>query len=354
MTPTLDTTQPVPGPRNGRGVGSIDTVRARFLFLLGFVFLLLVAGLVHRGTQKQVSQAELEILYAGLLGLWPVFVAEAVWGVLRRDRAKPLRPVLLRALLVIVMPPWRMAQACPRTGLVWLPRIGWAEPSKELYKRVDRAFSGPMLLFAFLILPVLGFEYVRAEQVKSDPALALALHICIAVIWVAFATEFILEGSIHPKTLTFLKERWLDAAIVILPMLEFILTKWVDAAPLARLLRLGRALSPEQMARMQQLYRLRGLMMKAWQAFLLLGGMGRLVGNRTEKRLKMIDEQIAALEEQIAELRKEAAELRATLPPPPISDDQNQPPDTGGRDSASAVGADTALSVTDSNRPSGP
>ena len=254
-----------------------DTVRARFMFLLAFVFLLLIAGLVHRGTQKQVTQQELNIIYAGVLALWPVFVVEAVWGVVRRDRAKPLRPVLLRAFLVVLMPPWRMGQACPRTGLVWLPRIGWAQPGKELYKRVDRGFSGPMLLFAFLILPVLGFEYVRAEQVKNSPALALALHIGIAVIWVAFATEFILEGSVHPNFVKFIKERWLDAAIVILPMLEFILTKWVDAAPLARLLRLGRALSPEQLARMQQMYRLQGLMTKAWQAFLLLGGMGRLV-----------------------------------------------------------------------------
>ena len=93
-------------------------------------------------------------------------------------------------------------------------------------------------------------------------------------------------------------------------------------------------------------------MTKAWQAFLLLGGMGRLVGNRAEKRLKMIDEQIAVLEEQIAELRKEAGEVRATLPPPP--DSQNQPPTATGRDATSAVGADTALSVTDSSRPSGP
>ena len=329
-----------------------DTVRAGFLFLLGFAFLLLVAGLIHRGQEKQVTQRELNVIYAGLLALWPVFVVEAAWGVVRRDRTKRVRPVLLRAMLACVMPPWRMGQACPRTGLVWLPRVGWAAPGNALFKRVDKAFSGPMLLFAFLILPVLGFEYLRAERVKNDPLLALALHIGIGVIWVAFATEFILEGSIHPKPLRFVKERWLDAAIVILPMLEFILTKWVDAAPLARLLRLGRALSPEQIGRMQQLYRLRGLMTKAWQAFLLLGGMGRLVGNRAEKRLKMIDEQIAVLEEQIAELRKEAGEVRATLPPPP--DSPNQPPTATGRDATSAVGADTALSVTDSSRPSGP
>ncbi len=36
-----------------------------------------------------------------------------------------------------------------------------------------------------------------------------------------------------------MKERWIDVAIVVIPMLEFV-TKWMDLAPLARLLRLGR------------------------------------------------------------------------------------------------------------------
>jgi hypothetical protein len=170
-----------------------------------------------------------------------------------------------------------------------------------------------MLLFAFLILPILGFEYVQSEQVREIPLLVLALDISIAVVWVAFATEFVFKASVHPKPLTFAKERWLDVAIVVIPTLEFILTKWVDAAPIARLLRLGRALSPEQVARMQRLYRLQGLATKAWHAILLLEGVSRLLGFTPEKRLAQLEEKIADLEEQLKEAREEADEVREQI-----------------------------------------
>jgi voltage-gated potassium channel len=290
-----------------------DTLRARFMFVLAFAYLLLVAGLVHRAISKSVTQWELDVMYVGLVALWPIFAAEAVWGVVRRDRSKRRRPVLMRAALVMLMPPWRMALADPRTGLIWVPRIGWQPPGKELFKRLEKAFGAPMLVFAFLILPLLALEYFRGEVVRDTPGLTLALDVGIAVIWVAFATEFVLKASAHPRPLRFAQERWLDVAIVVLPMLELVLTKWVDAAPLARLLRAGRALSPEQLTRMQRIYRLQGLATKAWHAVLLLEGVGRLLGNTPEKRLGKVEDQIADLEEQLKEARQEADELRVQI-----------------------------------------
>ena len=47
------------------------TLGARLMFVLAFAYLLLVAGLVHRATSKTVSQLELDVMYAGLLALWP-------------------------------------------------------------------------------------------------------------------------------------------------------------------------------------------------------------------------------------------------------------------------------------------
>lgn len=299
------------GPRRQPTTG--ETWHAWIMFWLGFLFLLVFAGLIHRAQEKEVSEIELRILRICVETLWPIIALEVVIGVLRRDRSRPRGPVLRQALLVLLLPPYRMGMTDPRTGMIWLPRLGWQMRGKELYKRLDRAFSGPMLIFAFLILPVLGMEYIQAEQVRTHPYLALALHVSIAVIWVAFALELILDTSVSPKPMAHLRDRWLDVAIVVLPMLEFILTRWVDAAPLARLLRLGRALSPEQISRMHQLYRLRGLIGKAWQAFMLLGGLGRLIGERPEKKLKRIEEQIASLEEEIVELRQQADELKQTL-----------------------------------------
>lgn len=305
--------EPGPPPEPTRA----ETLLARVMFAFAVVDLLLMAGLIHRAREPQVSDFELEVLSIGLGTLWPIFAGEAVVGLFRRSPGRPLGPVLWRAVLVLVFPPYRMASADPRTGLVWLPRLGWQTPGKDLYNRIDRAFGGPMILVALLILPVLGLEYFRAEQVKDDPRLALALHIGAAVIWVAFATEFVLESSVHPKPLRFLKERWLDLAIVLLPALEVILTRVVDAAPLARLLRLGRALSPEQLTAVNKAYRLRGVVMKAWQAFLLIGGVNRVLGNADAVRLRAVEAEIVELEERLADLRKEAEVLRGKAEPDP-------------------------------------
>ncbi len=330
-----------------------DTLRARIMFWLAFIYLLLVAGLIHRSTSTNVTDLELHVLYIGLLAMWPLFVAEGVWGVFRRDRSKPTRPVVLRAVLSAVMPPWRMAEADPRTGLVWLPRLGWQEPGKVLFKRLEKAFSGPMLLFAFLILPVLLLEYLQAERVKSDAVLSLALDLGIAFIWVAFATEFILKASTHPKPFQFAKERWLDVAIVVLPMLEFFLTKWADAAPLARLLRTGRAFSPEQIARMQRLYRLQGLARKAWHALLLIEGLARLLGQTPQKRLVKLERRIAEVEEELSELRHEADSIRSqmtTSKAEVTTNDQNQPRvESGG-----GTGEPSGEMLTANSRPSVP
>ncbi|MBX9628716.1 MAG: hypothetical protein K2X82_33290 [Gemmataceae bacterium] len=320
VLPVAVVAEPGPPPDPTRA----ETLLARVMFALAALDLLLTAGLVHRAREPGVTALELEVLSIGLGALWPVFAAEAAVGLVRRGPGRPLRPGVLRAVLVLLFPPFRMGSVDPRTGLVWLPRLGWERPGKDLYNRIDRAFGGPMILVALLILPVLGIEYLQAERVKNDPDLALALHIGAAVIWVAFATEFVLESSVHPKPLTFLKQRWLDLAIVVLPALEVILTRVVDAAPLARLLRLGRALSPEQLTAVNRAYRLRGLMMKGWQAFLLVGGVNRFLGNAGAARLRAVEAEIAELEDRLAELRKEAEGLRAkagvpdTPPPGPL------------------------------------
>ena len=293
------------------------------MFWLAVAYLLLIAGAIHRAVTPSVAEGELWAMYGGLIGLWPVFAVEAIAGVFRKGPHRRRSSLIGRAILICLLPPYRMARTHPVTGLMWLPRLGWIAPGKESFDRIDRGFGTPMLFVALLILPILGFEYMRADLVKENAGLSLAVDIGIAVIWVAFAVEFILESSAAPKTGQYLKEKWLDVAIVVLPMLEFVLTRLVDASPLARLFRLGRALSPEQLTRMQRLYRLRGLVAKAWAAFLLLGGMSRLFGQSPAKRLKLVEEQIAGLETELAELRKEAAELRAKLPPepPPPADD---------------------------------
>ena len=287
---------------------------APVMFWLALLDLLLVAGLIHRSSQPEATGFELRIIASGLALLWPIFAVESLVGFLRRAEPVTTVKALTRVALVWVFPAARLGWIHPATNQIWLPRAGWLSPGKNMLKRLDKLFGVPMLLFAFLILPVLAAEYLANDSARATvPGFALAVDVGVAIIWVAFAFEFILKASASPHTLKYFKERWLDAAIVVLPTLEVIFTRVVDAAPIARLLRLGRAMAPDQIAKMGKVYRLRGLMMKGWHAILLLEGVARITGNTPAKRLRKIDEEIADLEEVLAELRREADELRQTV-----------------------------------------
>lgn len=287
---------------------------ARLMFWLAFASLLLIAGVVHRAIHELATQVEVDVMSYGLFVLWPVIAIEAWITFFIRDRViRPLTPSLVRATFITLVPPMRMGMPCPFTGRLWIPTWGWCDRGRALEDRLDKAFHKPMLVFALLILPVLVFEFVRAEEVKTNPNLALALHISVAVIWVAFATEFVIKVSAVRHPFRYSRERWLDLAIVTLPMLEFLLSSFADLAPLARLLRLSRAAAPEQLARMGQMYRLRGLLIKGWKAVLVLRVVARLSGDSAEKQLQKLESEIAEAEEALNILKSQAAELRKKI-----------------------------------------
>ena len=281
---------------------------AATMFWLAFAYLLTVAGVIHRAHQTDISNLEEWVLAVSLMVLWPLFLAEAIYGACRRHESQSRGRVVRRAILVSLFPPLRMGLRHPMSGLVWLPRLGWRVPGKDLLATLDHAFRGPMLAFAFLILPVLGFEYVASERANANSWFLLALHISIAAIWVAFAVEFILKFSVAPRPVLYVKEKWVDLAIVVLPALEFALTYWANSALLARLLRLTRA--SDQLSKYGRLYRMRGLMMKSWHAILTMRSVARLMGRTPEIELKQTEEAIAAMEEELAQLREHCEQLR--------------------------------------------
>ena len=286
------------------------------MFWLAFLHLLLIAGVIHRARQGQATYGEVAVMGWGLLALWPIIVAETWIAVLIRDRVvRPLRPTVIRAIWITFLPPVRMGMPCPFTGQQWLPWWGWCERGKGLEDRLDRVFHKPMLIFAILILPILALEFARADDVRSSPSLGLAVHLGVAIIWVAFATEFVIKVSAAQRPFVYAKTRWVDLAIIILPLLEFALTSLAEAAPLARLLRLTRAAAPEQIARMGQVYRLRGVLVKGWRAIVVLRVVSKIVGNTPEKQLRRLEGQIADAEMSLAEMRAQADELRRQICP---------------------------------------
>lgn len=295
------------------------------MFAAAFVELLLIAGVIHRAGSAMTEQEQTLILtLSGLL--WPAFIAEGLAAYLWRSPDVSRRRAAARVLLVWCLPPLRLGWIHPATNRLWLPGSGRQRPSKALAATLERRFGVPMLLFAFLILPVLALELYLPDRAKGVPYFAFALDAAGAIIWVAFALELIVKSSAAPSTLRYLKERWIDVAIVGLPTLEFILTAWVDAAPLARLFRLGKAIRPDQLQAVTKAYRLRGLMMKGWQAFLLLESVSRLTGNSPAKQLERLEARILELEDELAETRADAAALRAKLAPPTLPPPDACPP----------------------------
>jgi hypothetical protein len=306
------------------------------MFWLAFLHLLLVAGVIHRANHPEATRFEIQVFGYGLLVLWPIIVLETWVAVLIRDRAvRPYGSTVARAIWITCIPPLRLGMPCPFTGRLWLPGWGWCERGKALEDRLDRVFHKPMLVFAILILPVLALEFTKVEDVRTNRWLALALHISIAVIWVAFALELAIKVSAARRPFKYCKERWIDLAIVLLPLLEFALTYLATAAPLARLLRLSRAASPEQLARMGQVYRLRGLLTKGWRAILVLRLVAKLTGNTPEKQLRKLEQQIAEAELVLNDLRAQADELRK----------QCRPADGDAEDEVARVGDVTKASA---------
>jgi hypothetical protein len=273
------------------------------MFFLAVLFLVVLAGLIHRYPKLAPDDPEAYLILGGLGVLWVMFLLEAGLRFRLRDRGRPAGRALLAAAVGGLLPPLRMGcRSQQRANHVWLPGLGWQEIDGHLRRTLERVFSVPMVFFALMVLPLLAVEFYEAEKVRAEPVLALWLDIGTSVIWLAFSVELILMVAVsdHPWRYCFL--HWIDVAIVVLPAFEML--------PLFRLLRLGRVLRVEQLLRWGRLYRLKALVAHGWRAFLLLQIVQRLTGHSLERRLKQLQELVQAKEEEVGELRREIGELQ--------------------------------------------
>ncbi len=112
----------------------------------------------------------------------------------------------------------------PRPGVrhVKLKRLGILVADDELRRRVDRLFHRPMIILALLVLPVLAIEllYLNPEQFKSHDLAAWICRIVLALIWLAFLTEFVLKIMIAECRIEYIRRNWLDVIIILLPALR--------------------------------------------------------------------------------------------------------------------------------------
>jgi len=243
------------------------------------------------------------VLLIVLALLWPVFPLEFAVQFLLRDRARPFWAQRYRGLAVCVFPPFRLgARHGDRDDAIWLPFLGWQQVNHELRYRLERAFSGPMIVIALLILPVLIVEYGLGERIGAHPWLRLLLHLGTGLIWFAFATEFIVMAGVSRNKLRYCGQHWLDIAIIILPAISFLRSlRAVRAARLARLARL------QHLAKLSRVFRLRGLLMRAMRALLLLDILSKVLRLGPEKRLQRLRERLLEIEAEAGIVRSEIA-----------------------------------------------
>jgi voltage-gated potassium channel len=276
------------------------------MFFLALLFLVVLAGLIHRYPHLHPDEPETYLIQGGLGVLWLVFLLEAALRFRLRDRGRPAWKALPAALVGGLLPPLRLGcRSQVRPNHLWLPGLGWREINPRLRQTLERFFSVPMIVFALLVLPLLALEYWEGEKIRTEPVLALWLDLGTSAIWLAFAVELILMVAVAERAWRYCLRHWIDLVIVLLPAVELL--------PLLRLARLGRVLRLEQLLRWGRLHRLQALLARGWRAFLLLQVVQRLGGRAPERQLRQFRELLQARQEEVSELRREIQDLEERL-----------------------------------------
>ena len=324
------------GPNTNRvAVEKAADALAKPMFCLSLLFLFVLAGLIVAwvdvlpDTVEQDAVAAVQtadhmmldywknpaiqtgyVLFKTLMLIWPLFLIEAVYvRWLAKGQAVNVKNKSASDWLCVVCPPLRLGKSIRgKSGKIWLPRLGWRSPGKELHKELTRIFSTPMLIIALLILPVLLIEFRYQELLQSTLWLKLLLSVSMGLIWCAFTCEFILMVSSTKKKLRYVKKNWIDLAIILLPLVSFLRSlRIVRAAKLARFAKL------QQLTKMGRIYRLRGLLAKTIRAFLVLDLVHRILKTTPEKRLEKLLAQVEDKQGELRDLQQQVSAVRAKL-----------------------------------------
>jgi voltage-gated potassium channel len=263
------------------------------MFLVSLLFLLITGALLHLTQGDLTSPLGVQLLI--VLGfLYLLFVAETIlhW----RSGGNNLR----QHARYLLMP---MMRICPRDHVdgksAWIPLIGWRSTSTDLEKFLARVFSGPMIVIALLVLPVVAIEFMYAEKIEDSPISKFAIDTCSGFIWMAFVFEFVVMFSVVEKRLRYCRQNWIDVAVVLLPLVSF-----MGAA------RLGRLVKLKQLSRTAKIYRMRGLALRSWRAIVALDVIDTLLRRDPEQRMDRLRAKIEEKQEEIDQLRRQLARIK--------------------------------------------
>ena len=165
-----------------------------------------------------------------------------------------------------------------------------------------------MIGIALLILPVLIVEFLLKEQVARYVWLRVSLHVGTGVIWFAFAAEFILMVSIAEKKFDYIRRNWVDLAIIALPFFSFL--RSLQAMRGTRLAKLAKL---PQLTKLARAYRLRGTVLKAFRALVLLDVSARLFRKTPEQQLQQLRAELVVTQREARLIRLMIARLEREL-----------------------------------------
>lgn len=286
------------------------------MFWLSLFSLILLAGIFHLHERRE----HLPIFHGcllGFLGLYPAYWIDCYWA--RRLRSRDGGYHWLYAMF----PPLRLGAKDHETNrLIWLPVFGWRITDFELERRVQRALRVPMIVMALLIIPLLATEYFCAFRIGNDHLLAALTAAASAIIWAAFTAEFVVMAAISRSKIDYCKQHFLELLIILLPLLGFLGS-----------IQLGRELRINQITKAANLYRLRGLLNRTWQALTMFQFVDRILSGPPQKHLHRLKIQLEVKEDEIDQLRnrirmiesklrkRELKSLTVERPSDPLSDD---------------------------------
>ena len=246
-----------------------------------------------------------------VLWIWPIFVAEQLLHFVRSKRGESFWRQHRYWWAFCLCPPLRMcARHRGSSDRIWLPTLGWQIADHNLVRRLERAFSMPMIEIALLILPVLGLQMFYQDRIVDYPRLRFVLHVGTGIIWFAFATEFIVMVSVTPRKVKYCLRHWLDLVIIVLPLISFLRTLRILRA--AKLLNITKL---QQLTRLIRVYRLRGVALRGWRALVLLELTQRILFQSPAKRLRKLEELYGEKELELQELKQQIEKLRARASP---------------------------------------
>lgn len=293
------------------------------MFAITIVFLVAVAIALH------TTETDFWFLHGPRIGwllvlLYPLYPLEAFLHWLRGERG------LRQNLLFCLIP---LARFGGRDHVdqrhVWLPVVGWQTVNRTLAHQVMRYFSIPMIVIALLVVPVIIFELFFDELLLAHAGLKLAVDATSAFIWASFVFEFVLVVSIVERPMRYCRQNWINIAVIVLPAIAFL-----------RVIQIGRLIALKQLVRTTRVFRLRGILFRAWRAVVTLDVIDMLLRRNPSVRLERTKDALQEKLEEIEILRQEIAQLEKMIAEAAAEEEMRDEPATGEGDIVHSGGSE--------------